>query len=117
YAGGGLTGTITVVGSTSVAPLMERMSEAYRELNPDVSIDIQSLGSGAGINAARDGVADIGMSSRDLREAELEVLNAVAVALDGLAVIVNNDNPTANLSPEQIHDIFVGYITRWNEMR
>ncbi|MCL1846025.1 MAG: substrate-binding domain-containing protein [Defluviitaleaceae bacterium] len=116
FTGGGHEGTIVVAGSTSVAPLMERMREAYIALNPGVSIEIQSVGSGGGINAARDGMADIGMSSRDLREGELVYLNAIAVALDGLAVIVNNDNTATNLSPDQIHDIFVGEITRWNEL-
>jgi len=114
YSVNDLSGTIVVSGSTSVAPLMERLKEAYEAINSDVTIEVHASGSTAGINAAISGLADIGMSSRELRENELADVNAIAIAFDGLAVIVNNENPTSNLTPEQIRQIFVGDITNWN---
>jgi len=115
YNGGGLSGRIVVNGSTSVAPVMERLAEAYRAINPDVQIEVHATGSSAGVNAAIDGIADIGMVSRDLRPAEQEVLAETVVAFDGIAVIVNNDNPISGLTVEQVRGIFTGEMTRWSE--
>jgi phosphate transport system substrate-binding protein len=117
YIGGeNLSGTIVVSGSTSVAPLMERLKEAYEAIHSGVTVEVHASGSSAGINAAISGLAEIGMSSRELRASELEELNALAIAFDGLAVIVNNENPTTNMTNEQIRRIFVGDITQWNEI-
>ena len=115
-ASGNLSGTIVVSGSTSVEPLMQRLREAYEAIHSNVTVEVHAGGSGAGINAAISGLADIGMSSRTLRPSELEEVNAHAIAHDGLAVIVNNENPIPNLTPEQVRQIFVGDITRWNSL-
>ena len=111
---GTLSGTIVVSGSTSVAPLMESLKEAYELIHSNVTVEVHSAGSTAGINASISGLADIGMSSRQLRPAELEQLNHTAIAFDGLAVIINNANPLTNLQPEDIRQVFVGDITRWD---
>lgn len=115
YEAKGLSGSIQIVGSTSVEPVMLRISEAYRELNPDVTIDITAPGSGAGITAAIDGTANIGMASRELDDDEqTQLTETAAIAIDGIAVIVNNDNPTDNLSMEDIGGIYSGNITSWD---
>ena len=116
YEASGLTGELRVGGSTSVEPLMLRMVEGYNALNPGVDIDVSATGSGAGISGAGEGELDIGMSSRELREAELETLTPIVIALDGVAVIVNMVNPLENLTLDQIREIFVGEITRWNQI-
>ena len=116
YGGSKPAGTITVAGSTSVTPVMEKLKEAYEEINPDASIEIQSVGSSAGVNAAIDGTADIGMASRELKDSELAELEGTVIALDGIAIIVNNENELDNISMEQIKDIFVGEITSWSDL-
>lgn len=111
-------GTIDIVGSTSVQPLMEVLAEAYGEYNPNVRIDITAPGSGAGITAAIDGSADIGMASRELSEDEMaDVLGADAIAIDGIAVIANNDNPVDGLSLDQVQGIYLGDVTSWSEVQ
>ncbi|MCL1883547.1 MAG: substrate-binding domain-containing protein [Defluviitaleaceae bacterium] len=111
----GLSGTIVVSGSTSVESLMLRMKEAYEAINPAVTVEVHAGGTSAGINAAISGLAQIGMSSRELRDSEIEQgVMPIAIAYDGLAVIVNNENPTSNMQSELIRQIFVGDITRWN---
>jgi phosphate transport system substrate-binding protein len=114
YTTRGLTGTLRVGGSTSVEPLMQRMKEAYEGNNPGVTIEISGGGSGTGINEATSGVIDIGMSSRALRDTEKAALTDIDIALDGVAVIVNPDNPLTNISIDQIKAIFTGEITRWS---
>lgn len=114
YTGSGMSGTLSLNGSTSVAPVMEVLAEAYQTLNPDVTIDIQQTGSGAGITATLDGSCEIGMSSRALKDEEVAGgLTEVTIAMDGIAVIVNLDNSTESLTSEQIRQIFVGEITDW----
>ena len=116
YESSGLTGLLTVGGSTSVEPLMQRLREAYIALNPGVEIEVSGGGSGTGINQATEGILDIGMSSRELRDAEKEELTDIAIALDGVAVIVNKANPINELSIEQVKEIFTGEKTRWNQI-
>jgi len=116
YAPSGLTGVIKVGGSTSVEPLMQLLREAYIAHNPGVEIEISGGGSGTGINEATEGILDIGMSSRLLRDNEKETLTDIAIALDGVAVIVNAANPLAGLSLDQVREIFVGEKTRWNQI-
>lgn len=117
YEAAGLSGNITIVGSTSVEPVIQRMSEAYTELNPDVTIDITAPGSGAGVTAAIDGTADIGMASRELDDEEqAQVTETAAIAVDGIAVIVNNDNPIEDITLDEIGGIFLGDITAWDEL-
>jgi len=115
YAGAhGMTGRVVVLGSTSIAPVMERLKEAYEAINPGTTVEVQSAGSSAGINAARQGTADIGMASRDLSQAELAEVNSVTIAFDGVAVITHNDNPATTLSSEEVRQIFAGEVTRWS---
>lgn len=118
YAGdGSQTGNISVVGSTSVTPLMEVLAEEYSKLNEGVQIDITSNGSSAGMTAAMDGTADIGMASRDLKEEEEAELESTPIAVDGIAVIVNKSNNTESLTLEQVRQIFTGEITEWEEVQ
>ncbi len=118
YTASGLTGTVTLAGSTSVAPVMEKIAEKYMDLNEGVTIEIQQSGSGAGITSTIEGVCDIGMSSRDLKDNEIaEGVSATKIAMDGIAVIVNLDNPVEDLTSEQIKNIFVGNTTNWSEVQ
>ncbi len=110
-------GSILVAGSTSVSPLMEKLVEAYQELNPEVSIDIQATGSSAGVQSAMEGTADIGMASRELKDSELAELTSLSIAVDGITVIVNKENPPLeNLSIDELKSIYIGEITKWNEV-
>lgn len=117
YTASGLTGNLSINGSTSVGPVMMELAEAYMNLNAGVTIDVQQTGSGAGITAAIDGSCEIGMSSRELKEEELaEGLTPVRIAMDGIAVIVNQANPVTGLTTEQIRNIFLGNTTNWSEL-
>ena len=117
YAGTMNSGKVTVHGSTSVAPVMGKIKEAYEELNSGVTIEIQSSGSSAGMTDAIDRTCDIGMASREVKDSEKEAgLTPVVMAMDGIAVIVNNDNPVENLTSEQIMNIFTGEITKWSDV-
>ncbi|MCI0501994.1 MAG: phosphate ABC transporter substrate-binding protein [Fusobacteria bacterium] len=106
---------ISVVGSSSVAPLIEAVSENYLRVK-NIEVDVQSVGSSAGIKAAIDGTANIGMSSRNLKKEEKEGLNQYIIALDGIAVILHPDNTVKNLSKDQILKIFSGEITNWKDV-
>lgn len=110
------SGTVTVSGSTSVAPVMNLLREAYELINPNATIEVQSTGSSAGITSVIDGVSDIGMVSRDLRESELAVLESDVLGLDGIVIIVNNNNDFYNLSSEQVRNIFIGEYVRWSDI-
>ena len=117
YEPSGLSGSVSIVGSTSVEPTVQRFSEAYTDLNPDVTIDITAPGSGAGITAAVDGSADIGMSSREVSDTEAEqLIETQPIAVDGIVVIVNNNNPIENLEMIEIQGIYQDYFTVWNEV-
>lgn len=117
YEPSGLSGSISIVGSTSVEPTIQKFSEAYRKLNPDVTIDITAPGSGAGITSAIDGSADIGMSSREPDDNEAEQLIETApIAVDGIVVIVNNNNPLENLEIQEIQGLYLEYIDTWDEI-
>ena len=109
------SGNIVVGGSTSVEPLMGRLREDYLAINSNATIEVHGTGSGAGITGAIDGVVDIGMSSRDIRDSEREQLDQVIrIAVDGIAVIVHKDNPLNDITVEQVRDIYIGQTTRWN---
>jgi phosphate transport system substrate-binding protein len=107
-------GGLTVTGSTSVTPFAEHLAELYQHAHAGTAINIQGLGSSAGIRAALDGVAEIGMSSRDLEPDEADQLEQIVIARDALAVIVNPANPVAGLSTAQIQGIFGGQIRSWD---
>jgi len=113
YSPRGLTGTIVVNGSSSVYSLMQHLSTAYRDINANVQIDVHGAGTGHGITAVREGLADIAMSSRDLRESELEFLTPLTIAIDGIAVIAHPSNPIEGLTLGQVRNIFLGEVERW----
>jgi phosphate transport system substrate-binding protein len=117
YKASGLSGTIKVAGSTSVTPLMEVLQEAYKELNPNVTFEMQSNGSSQGIKSAIDGSYDIGMSSRELKDEEKSQLNEHTLAIDGIAVILNNENPITDISSQNITKIYTGEITKWSGIK
>lgn len=116
YAGTKPAGKITVAGSSSVSPLMEKLKEAYLAVNPSAEIEIQTNDSTSGMNGAMEGTCDIGMASRELKDSEAAELTATPIALDGIAVIVNSDNPTDAMTSENVKDIFTGTITTWSEI-
>ena len=110
-----LSGTVVTNGSTSMESVMGSLIEAFKEVQPDVQVQYTGSGSGAGITSAQDGTADIGLASRDLKDDETGV-KQITVAKDGIAIIVNPENPVADLSIEQIAQIFTGEITNWSEL-
>ena len=116
YEAAGVTGKVVVAGSSSVSPVMEKLAEAYMAVNGGVEIEIQTSDSTTGMTSAMEGGCEIGMASRELKEAEAAVLASCAIAMDGIAVIVNNENPIEDLSLEQICAIYTGEATAWNEL-
>ena len=117
YTASGMSGKITIAGSSSVTPVMEKLSEAYRALNSGVTIEVQQSDSTTGMTSAIDGTCDIGMASRDLKDSELSAgLKNTVIALDGIAVIVNKDSSITDLTSEQVKDIYTGVITDWSEV-
>ena len=118
YTASGLKGKVVVAGSSSVTPVMEKLKEAYVAVNPDVEIEVQQSDSTTGMTSAIEGVCDIGMASRDLKDSELEAgLTPTVIAMDGIAVVVNNDSPVAELTSENVKDIFTGEITDWADVQ
>ncbi|MGN1140279.1 MAG: substrate-binding domain-containing protein [Oliverpabstia sp.] len=118
YEAAGLTGKITVAGSSSVTPVMEKLKEAYVALNPDVEIEVQQSDSTTGVTSAIEGICDIGMASRELKDSETsEGVSATAIALDGIAVIVNLDNPISEMTSEQVRSIFTGETQDWSDVK
>lgn len=116
YEAAFVTGKVVVAGSSSVSPVMEKLAEAYMAANANVEIEIQTSDSTTGMTSAMEGSCEIGMASRELKEAEAAELESTAIAMDGIAVIVNNDNPVEDLSLEQIGAIYTGETTAWNEL-
>ena len=117
YSGSKPAGKVTVAGSTSISPLMEKLKEAYETLNPDAEIELQTSDSTTGMTNTIDGVCDIGMASRELKQEELDAgLVPTVIATDGIAIIVNNDSPIDELTSEQVQKIYTGEITDWSEI-
>ena len=116
FAGGQASGSVTVAGSSSVSPVMEKLAEAYMKLNGNVKIEIQTSDSTTGMTSAMDGVCDIGMASRELKDTETAELTATVIAQDGIAVVVNNNNLIDNLTKDQVKSIYVGETTSWSEV-
>lgn len=108
--------TISISGSTSVGPLMEKIAEKYESDNSNVSIEINQVGSSAGIKDAINGVSEIGMSSRELKSEEEKEVKSTVIAYDGIAIITNKNNPIKNITLDQIKGIFTGEITNWSEI-
>lgn len=118
YQPSGLTGTITVAGSSSVTPVMEKLAEAYQALNSGVEIKVQQSDSTTGVTSAADGLCDIGMASRELKDEETAMgVHSQKIAMDGIAVIVNNENPLEEIAAETVKGIYVGEITGWEEVQ
>lgn len=114
YSGQSPAGTVNIAGSSSVTPVMEKLKEAYVAVNPDAEIIIQQNDSTTGITSAIDGVCDIAMASRDLKESEIAAgLTPTTIALDGIAVIVNLDNPVNSLTSDEVKAIYTGERTEW----
>ena len=118
FDGGDVSGTITVSGSSSVTPLMEKLAEAYNEINPNLDIQIQQSDSTTGVTDAINGISDIGMASRELKDDELsQGVTGTVIALDGIAVIVNPENPLEDISSDTITKIYTGEITAWDDVK
>lgn len=109
------TSKITISGSTSVGPTMEVLAQEY-EKNNDVKIEVQQVGSSAGIKNTIDGTSNLGMSSRDLKYEEAQSLDETQIAIDGIAVVTNTENKVSDLTMDQVKDIFTGKITNWKEV-
>lgn len=117
YTASGVKGTLSIVGSTSVSPVIEKLSEAYKAKNPGVTINITANGSSAGMTAAIDGTADIGMASRELKESEKAKLKYEAIALDGIAIIVNKVNPITEMTMDNVKAIYTGSLQIWEQIK
>ena len=117
YTAAPVAGKVVVGGSSSVGPLMEKLAEAYQTANPQVQIEVQVSDSTTGMKSAIDGIYDIGMASRAMKDSEAEAgLSGVTLCMDGIAVIVNNDNPLADVTTEQLRQIFTGEVTDWSKL-
>ena len=117
YEAADVEGKVVVAGSSSVTPVMEKLAESYKEVNDKVDIEVQQSDSTTGMTSAIDGLCDIGMASRDLKDSETEAgLTATVIAKDGIAVIVNNDSGVAELTSDQVKDIYTGNITTWEDL-
>ena len=117
YTGGNMSGKVIVAGSSSVTPVMEKLKEAYVALNPDMTVEVQMSDSSTGVTSAIDGTCDLGMVSRELKDSETEKgAVSTAIALDGIAVIVNNDAAITDLTAEQVKDIYTGVVTDWSQL-
>lgn len=116
YAGSKPEGKIVVAGSSSVSPVMEKLKEAYLAVNTNADIEIQTSDSTTGVASTQEGICDIGMASRDLKDTETGV-TATTIAQDGIAVIVNNENPVENLTSDQVKSIFTGETTVWADVQ
>ena len=113
----GVTGTVSVVGSTTVQPVAQSIADEFASVEPGISVEVQGVGSSAGIKAAIDGTADIGASSRELKEEEKATgITEHVLAYDGIAVVVNTANPVKDLDSETVKKIFEGEITNWKEV-
>lgn len=117
FTSDGSEGKLVIAGSSSVTPVMEKLAEAYKLINTKAVIEIQQSDSTSGIKSAIEGVADIGMASRELTDSEKEELNPITIAIDGIAIIVNNGNSISEISSDIIKSIFTGEITDWANVK
>lgn len=117
YAGTKPEGKVVIAGSSSVTPVMEKLAEAYKAVNDKATLEIQMSDSTAGMTGAMDGTCDIGMASRELKESEAAALTGTVIAMDGIAVIVNNENAVDGLTGEQVKGIYTGEITSWADVK
>lgn len=118
YEGKQVSGKIVVAGSSSVTPVMQKLAEAYQVVNPNAEIEVQQSDSTTGMQSAIDGICDIGMASRDLKDSEKEAgLNGQTIAMDGIAVIVNQNNDLTTLTLAQVKSIFTGEASEWENVK
>ena len=118
YTGSKPAGKVMVAGSSSVSPVMQKLKEAYLLVNPNAEVEIITSDSTTGMNNAIDGICDIGMASREVKDSEKEKgLKEITIANDGVAVIVNQENPVEELTKEQVEDIYTGEVTTWGEIQ
>ena len=116
YSGKKPSGKISVAGSSSVSPVMEKLAEAYQKVNTNAKVEIQTSDSSAGMQSAMGGTCDIGMASRDLKDEEKSALKVETIAKDGIAVIVNNENTCDDLTLDQVKSIYTGETTVWSDI-
>ena len=116
YSGKKPSGKISVAGSSSVSPVMEKLAEAYQKVNTNAKVEIQTSDSSAGMQSAMGGTCDIGMASRDLKDEEKSTLKVETIAKDGIAVIVNNANTCDDLTLDQVKSIYTGETTVWSDI-
>ncbi len=110
-------GKVVVAGSSSVSPVMEKLKEAYEAVNKNVTVEVQQSDSTTGVTSAAEGICDIGMASRELKDEEKELgLTATVIAKDGIAVVVNNTNETEDLTSDQVKAVFTGETTEWEDL-
>ena len=118
YIATGKKGKITVAGSSSVTPVMEKLAEAYEKLNPEIKIEVQMSDSTTGVNSAFNGVCEIGMASRELKDSEkAKGALQTKIAIDGIAVIINKENPTESASIQSVKDLYIGTISKWGDVK
>lgn len=111
------TGKLVIAGSSSVSPVMEALKEAYLAVNTNAEIEIQTSDSTTGVNSAKEGICDIGMASRELKDEEKSAgLTATVIAIDGIAVIVNDNNPIETMTKDQVKSVYVGETTDWSQL-
>lgn len=117
YAGNKPAGKVSIAGSSSITPVMEKLKEAYLKVNPSAEIEIQESDSTTGMTSVADGICDIGMASREVKEEELaKGLKATVIATDGIAVIVNKANTLDDITSDQVKSIYVGDALSWDEI-
>lgn len=116
YSGKKPSGKISVAGSSSVSPVMEKLAEAYQKVTTNAKVEIQTSDSSAGMQSAMGGTCDIGMASRDLKDEEKSALKVETIAKDGIAVIVNNANTCDDLTLDQVKSIYTGETTVWSDI-
>lgn len=116
YSGKKPSGKISVAGSSSVSPVMEKLAEAYQKVNTNAKVEIQTSDSSAGMQSAMGGTCDIGMASRDLKDEEKSALKVETIAKDGIAVIVNKANTCDDLTLDQVKSIYTGETTVWSDI-
>ena len=110
-------GKVVVAGSSSVSPVMEKLKEAYEAVNKNITVEVQQSDSTTGVTSAAEGICDIGMASRELKDEEKELgLTATVIAQDGIAVVVNTSNETEDLTSDQVKAIFTGETTEWEDL-
>ena len=118
YSSNKASGKVVVAGSSSVSPVMEKLIEAYKGVNPNAKIELQTSDSTTGVTNAINGTCDIGMASRALKDSEkAKGVKEITIAIDGIAVIVNKLNPVADMTKTQVEQIFTGNITKWSEVK